>query len=77
MSSTTEKYRWRKVTDINREFAIFELITDEKLLLDVGFSDEGIFEIAFASEVANLLISWDFFKSVIEEGRKMAELDRL
>lgn len=38
--------RWRKVTDIDREYALFELVVGDIALLDLGFDDEGRCEIA-------------------------------
>jgi hypothetical protein len=45
-----KSYRWRKASDINREYAVFELLEDEEPILDVGFSDAGIFEVASTPE---------------------------
>jgi hypothetical protein len=71
-----KSYRWRKTTDVNREFAIFELLDDEKIVLDVGFSDAGIFEIGFNREIAGALIEWEKLQKMIEEGKRFAELDK-
>ena len=72
----SKNYRWRKATDINREFAIFELLADEKVVLDVGYSETGVLEIAFNKEIAGLVLEWARLQELIEDGRKMAELDR-
>ena len=71
-----KNYRWRKATDINREFALFELMTDNVILLDIGFSEEGILEIAFHDGIAGLIVEWSKFKEIIEQGKKLAEADR-
>jgi len=63
-----KSYRWRKTTDVNREFAIFELLDGEKIILDVGFSDAGIFEIGFNREIAGAPIEWEKLQKMIEEG---------
>jgi hypothetical protein len=74
--SISKNYRWRKVTDIDREFAIFELLGDGKVLLDVGYSDAGVFEIVFNEEIVGLVLDWARFEELIEDGRKIAERDR-
>lgn len=69
-------YRWRKATDINREYALFELLADEIPILDVGFSDVEVFEIAFNDGIAGVLIEWEELRKLIDDGRAMAEEDR-
>jgi hypothetical protein len=71
-----KSYRWRKASDINREYALFELLEDGEPILDVGFSDAGIFEIAFNPGMAGALIEWEQLRKLIEEGKRLAELDR-
>jgi hypothetical protein len=71
-----KNYRWRKATDINREHALFELLEDERPVLDVGFSDAGIFEISFNHKMAGAPIEWEQLQKMIEEGKRLAELDR-
>lgn len=70
-------YRWRKTTDINREYAVFELLADEISILDVGFSDTEVFEVAFNASISGVLIEWGRLQKLIEEGRALAERDRL
>ena len=70
------KASWRKATDVNREYAVFELVHDGIALLDVGFSDDDVFEIAFHEGVSNTVVSWQDFFDVVERGKEMAEADR-
>jgi hypothetical protein len=44
MASSNATFRLRKATDIRREYATFELLADDVAILDMGFSDEGIFD---------------------------------
>jgi len=74
--AVSNTYRWRKVTDINRKYAIFELLANDLLILDIGFSDTGILEIAFNEPIAGFVFGWQRFQELIEEGTRMAELDR-
>ena len=69
-------YRWRKVTDINREFALFELLDGETLLLDVGYTDEGLFEVAFSQGISRRTVEVSQLLRLLEEGRALANLDR-
>lgn len=69
-------YRWRKTTDINRENAVFELLADDVPILDVGFSDAGVFEVVFNPGIAGVTIEWAQLLHLVAEGKKRAELDR-
>jgi hypothetical protein len=64
------------VTDIRRKYALFELLADGVPILDVGFSDESTFEVAFNRQIGGIIIAWDKLQSLIEQGRRMAEADR-
>ncbi|MET0182848.1 MAG: hypothetical protein ABW199_08190 [Caulobacterales bacterium] len=68
--------RWRKTTDVNRTHAVFELVHDGKILLDVGFSREDVLEIAFHEGVSNTVVGWDSFFYLLDQGRKLAEGDK-
>lgn len=74
--TTPTSYRWRKTTDINREYSVFELVADEIPIIDVGFSDIHVFEVAFNASIAGVLIDWELLRKLIEEGRSLAERDR-
>lgn len=71
-----ENYRWRKSTDIDREYAIFELLMDETPILDVGFSDSRVFEIVFNGNIVGVLVEWEVLQKLIDAGRALAEQDR-
>ena len=72
----TRSYRWRKTTDNDREFALFELLEGETPILDVGFSDEGVLEIAFNPSIGARVLDWTQFLQLLEEGTALAERDR-
>jgi hypothetical protein len=74
--SGSQAYRWRKVTDINREYALFELLEDDSPVLDVGFSDEGLFEVSFNPIIGGKLLDGDQFMKLLAEGRALAVQDR-
>lgn len=71
-----KRYRWRKATDVQREYASFELMDGEDALLDVGFTDEGVLEIAFNMHSFGRIISFSEFLQILEEGKSLAENDR-
>ncbi len=71
-----EIYRWRKTTDINREHALFELLDGETPILDVGFTDEGMFVVAFNPSIGGKSMEWEQFLKLLAEGRVHAEKDR-
>lgn len=71
-----KSYHWRKTTDVNREFAIFELMEDERPIIYAGFSDAGIFEIGFNHKMVGAPIEWEKLQKMIEEGKRLAEQDK-
>ncbi len=73
---TPGTYRWRKATDINREYALFELLEGETPVLDIGFTDEGVFEVAFNPAVGGKVMEWGHLLKLLNEGRVLAEQDR-
>jgi len=74
--TTSETHRWRKTTDINREHALFELLDGETPILDAGFTDEEIFEVAFNPSIGGKVIEWEQLLRLLHEGRALAEQDR-
>jgi len=74
--AAARKYRWRKTTDINRKYALFELLDGETPILDVGFTDEGIFEVAFNPSIGGLVVEWETLLKLLDEGKAFAERDR-
>ena len=71
-----EKFRFRKATDIDRAYATFELMAGDVAILDVGFSDDGVFEVAFNEAIVGMVIDWVHLQDWIERGKRMAEADR-
>lgn len=71
-----EKYRWRKATDVNRDYALFELVCDGTVILDVGYSDAGVFEVAFSEGANGKVFVWIELQSLVAAGQKLADLDR-
>lgn len=74
--SSKPNYRLRKATDIDREYAMIELLADDVAILDMGFSDNGIFEIAFNKSIGGVIIDWVQLREWIEKAKDLAELDR-
>jgi hypothetical protein len=74
--TTAGIYRWRKTTDINREHALFELLDGDVPVLDVGFTDEGVFQVAFNPSIGGKAMEWGQFLKLLDEGRDLADRDR-
>lgn len=66
--STSKDTRFRKATDVNREHATFELLMDGVPILDVGFSDDGRFEISFNEGIVGKVFEPEVFERWIAEG---------
>ena len=74
--ATSEIYRWRKTTDINREHALFELLNGEVQLLDVGFTNEEVFEVAFNASIGGKVMELEVLLRLLAQGKVLAESDR-
>jgi len=74
--TTFEMHRWRKTTDVNREHPLFELLNGETPMLDLGFTDEGILEVAFNTSIGGTIMEWERFLKLLDEGKALAERDR-
>lgn len=67
--------RWRKFTDIEREHAIFELLQDDVILLDLGFSDTGQMEITFHRGICEFTVELDRLDQLVRDGVAIATRD--
>lgn len=76
MKSNIE-FRLRKAIAINRENATFELLLDDVAILDVGFSYDGVFEVAFDERIGGGVFEWAQLQEWIERGKNLAELDMM
>ena len=47
-----------------------------KRLLDVGFTDEGVFEVIFNPSISGKAMEWEQFLKLLEEGKALAIEDR-
>jgi hypothetical protein len=73
--SRGDVYRWRKVTDVGREYALFELICGETVLLDIGYSDDGELQIAFDPNICGKTVGCDELVDLLQEGKTLAMRD--
>ncbi|QJE73579.1 hypothetical protein HHL28_11220 [Aerophototrophica crusticola] len=67
---------WRKTTDIKRQHAVFELVHDSAILLDMGLSDNNVIEICFHGGICSATIDLEDLLSLIENGKKLIDSDR-
>lgn len=68
-------YRWRKVSDINREHPLFELLYGDVPVLDVALSDEGVLEVTFNPGISGTVVEWATLLKLLNEGKALAERD--
>ena len=65
--------RRRKVTNIESKYATFKLLVGDSVRMDVFFSDEEDFSIAFGGNITNTVSLWDEFVEIVRAGREFAE----
>ena len=68
----TPTYHLRKASDINRDYALFELLDGETILADFGVANDGELEIAFHSGLAGKVIRGSEILEWFERGKTMA-----
>jgi uncharacterized protein with LGFP repeats len=76
MASSKPTFRFRKAGDINRDNALFELLADEVPILDVGFANDGTFEVAFNKQIGGKIIPWTQLQEWIEKGKAIASEEK-
>jgi len=71
-----EDYRFRKASDINREYPLFELINGKgEILFDIGMSDENEIEVAFHENISNKIFNILFVENWINIGKGLVLAD--
>lgn len=73
---TISNFRWRKATDINRDYATFELLLDEQIAITLGFNDNGILELELGDGAISHNFVFSEFETLIADGVRLAEADR-
>ena len=71
----SKSIHFRKFAPIDREHPIFELVDGDTVLLAIGATDDGVFEIAVHEGAANRVFTFAEFLRFIEQGRQLAEDD--
>jgi hypothetical protein len=64
-------YRIRKATDIHREYPLFEVLEDDRLLLVFSATDDGVLEIAISPSAQGAILKLDDIQAIIDEGRRL------
>ncbi|HEY0147795.1 MAG TPA: hypothetical protein VGB70_02200 [Allosphingosinicella sp.] len=67
--------KWRKFSDVNRRFSLFELIISGNTMFDLGYNQDHVLEIAFHEGASNWVVSWALFEKIVQEGIRMADED--
>ena len=73
MSTDGKSLRFRKLSPIDREYPIFELVEGENVLLDIGATDDGLLEVAIHAAAANKLFRYDQLMELLIKGQKLLE----
>jgi len=69
--------RWRVASDIDREHRLFELLSDEEVVLVVGYSDAGVLEVAFRAVAEDpFVFEFSSLVALLQEGKRRADDDR-
>lgn len=67
-----EKVRYRKFYPVNRDSPIFEVLSNEEIILDISKDDEsGEFEVMFHKNACNKYLSSDLLIEIVENGKKL------
>ena len=69
-------YRLRKFSPIDRDTPIFEVIYEDKIVLDISKNeDNGSYEVMFYADAANKSITVELLNEIIEKGKELIESD--
>jgi len=67
-----EKVRYRKFSPIDRDSPIFEVLSNEEIILDISKDDEsGELEVMFHKDACNKYLSVDLLTEIVENGKKL------
>mgnify|MGYP006982525597 CR=1 FL=1 len=73
MKTYAEDLHWRKFTDIDREYPILELVEVDQVLLDLGISDEGVWEFSIHSFGGGKVMTLELFESMLQSGKEILQ----
>lgn len=68
----TPQYRLRKVSDIDRDYPLFELLDGETILADFSLSNAGELEIAFHPGIQGRVTRGEEILEWFKKGKMMA-----
>ena len=74
MRTYAEELHWRKFTAIDREYPILELVEVDQVLLDLGISDEGVWELSIHSSGGGKVMTLELFESMILSGKEILKV---
>ena len=67
-----EQVRYRKFSPIDRDSPIFEVLSNEEIILDISKDDEsGEFEVMFHQNACNKYLSTDLLIEIVENCKKL------
>ena len=70
------EFRFRSVSDVEREYLSFELVNEkEEILLDIGASDTGQLQVVFGDSILGRFFDLKEIEEWIEIGKQLALAD--
>ena len=63
--------RLRKFSPIDRDYPIYEVVDGDCVLLDVGRTDDGAYEVAFHAGASGRVMSLAVLERMIAEAREL------
>ena len=73
MRQTVDSVRFRKASDINRRYPVFEAVVEGRIVFDISASDDGVVDVALYEGAANMLFALADFRTLIAEGERLLE----
>ena len=66
-----ESWKFRKCSDIEREFPYFEVVCGDESILELAATDSRELEVLFESGCVGSLITFDELELILKKGREL------
>ena len=73
MTQYVKHVRFRKFSPVDREYPIFELVEEDRVLLDVSSSDDGVLEVALHEASVGKIFKLDDLHAILMQGKRLLE----
>lgn len=71
MINKVTDYRFRKCSDVEKEYPFYELISGESIILSVSLTDDGQMEVLFETDASGCLFFMEELERIIDEGKRL------